>query len=95
LRFGEDEPEPLSVTVALTATFWLAPATAIGGAFEVVIATVEGALLRKPLLTISWATYCPGTSTMNVGFALFGLTSAAALPVGNVMSDHEYVKGRF
>jgi hypothetical protein len=51
------EPEPFRVTVALTATFWFAPATATGGVAEVEIETVDGALLRNPSLTISWATY--------------------------------------
>ena len=49
--------------------------------------TVSGCEFRVPSLTMSWATYVPGRSAVNVGEAELGLESAAVLPAGRVVKD--------
>src|SRR5205814_2332943 len=90
---ASDEPLPSRVTVVDTLTAWLAPAFATGGVFVVVMVTVDGALFRYPLLTISCATYVPGKSATKVGFAISELFRWAAEPAGRVSRLQRYVSG--
>ena len=82
------EPPPSSCTVIPVVTFWLGPAFATGGVFVVVMFTVDGGLLRKVLLTTSWAVYKPGRSATKVGLATLVEDSTAMLFGGRLISDH-------
>jgi hypothetical protein len=50
--------------------------------------TVEGGLSRKPLLTMSCATYVPGRSARKFGEATVVLDKVAALPTGLLVMAH-------
>ena len=82
------EPLPSSMTVAPILTFWSAPAFATGGVLVVVIVTVEGALSRKPLFTMSCATYVPGRSARKLGEATVVLDKVVVLPTGLLVMAH-------
>jgi hypothetical protein len=62
-----------------------------GWAVEIV--TVTGGLDTNASLTISWITYDPATSGMNVGLTLAGADSEAVLPVGLELNVHANLSG--
>jgi hypothetical protein len=55
--------------------------------------TVTGALSSVPSLTMSWSTYVPTWSTTNVGCAVVGFDSVAALPAGTTVKAQRKVSG--
>ena len=86
---------PSRVTTDPVATFWSVPASAVGVELAVAakMVTIAGALSTVPSLTTSSATYSPSTSTVNVGLNTVVSDSVAALPAGDDVKVHEYVRG--
>ena len=75
-------------TVAPGARFVTAGRMICPGASAVTV-TVTGALLTKLSLTMSWITYEPATSGVNVGETLVGAKRMAVLPTGRLLNVQE------
>ena len=72
-------------------TLWSVPASATGAVLPTtpVMVTVSASLSSVPSLTTNVTTYSPATSGVNVGITESASVSAAELPSGVVVSDHE------